>query len=327
MITLTEKTNDILHLEKGISLIKDYFPARLSQRLSLTKVSAPLFVQSGTGFNDDLNGVEKPVKFNLKNIPYPVEIVQSLAKWKRMRLYELGLEPEQGIVTDMRAIRPDEVVSPIHSFYVDQWDWEKRILAEHRRISYLKDTVEQIYQAILDTNAMLEEAHEKSLDLPSSVYFIDSETLLKRYPGLTPKERENRIAKEYGAVFIMGIGGPLSDQAVHDDRAPDYDDWSTANEEGFNGLNGDLILWNPAMNSALELSSMGIRVDAGSLREQLSRKDCGHRSELLFHSNVLNDVYPLSMGGGIGQSRLCMFLLQRKHISDVQSGIWPEGQL
>ncbi|WP_212003281.1 aspartate--ammonia ligase [Chitinophaga sp. HK235] len=325
MITLTTK-NDVLHLEKGIALIKEFFPVQLGRLLSLTKVSAPLFVKSGTGFNDDLNGVEKPVKFNLKDIPYPVEIVQSLAKWKRMRLHQLGMEAGQGIVTDMRAIRPDEVVSPIHSFYVDQWDWEKHIQASDRRISYLKDTVEKIYQAILDTNALLQEQHESVLELPASVYFIDSETLLKRYPGLTPKERENRIAKEYGAVFIMGIGGPLSDQAVHDDRAPDYDDWSTANEEGFFGLNGDLILWNPAMDSALELSSMGIRVDAASLKEQLSLKDCVHRSELEFHTNVLNSVYPLSIGGGIGQSRLCMFLLQRKHISEVQSGIWPESK-
>lgn len=316
---------ELLYGEKGVSLIKDYFSTQLCKQLSLTKVAAPLFVKSGTGFNDDLNGVEQPIRFNLKNIPYPVEIVQSLAKWKRMRLHELDMEPETGIVTDMRAIRPDEVVSDIHSFYVDQWDWEKCILDEHRNIPYLKETVKKIYQAILDTNKMLEEKHVRVLDLPESVYFIHSEELLQLYPDLDCKERENRIAKLHGAVFIMGIGGKLSNNAVHDDRAPDYDDWSSDNEDGYQGLNGDLILWNPVLDRALEISSMGIRVNAASLSSQLTLLGCDHRSGLQFHSNVLNNVYPLSIGGGIGQSRLCMFLLQKKKISEVQSGIWPDA--
>lgn len=316
---------ELLYGEKGVSLIKDYFSTQLCKQLSLTKVSAPLFVKSGTGFNDDLNGVEQPIRFNLKNIPYQVEIVQSLAKWKRMRLHELDMKPETGIVTDMRAIRPDEVVSDIHSFYVDQWDWEKCILDEHRNIPYLKETVKKIYQAILDTNKMLEEKHVRVLDLPESVYFIHSEELLQLYPDLDCKERENRIAKLHGAVFIMGIGGKLSNNAVHDDRAPDYDDWSSGNEDGYQGLNGDLILWNPALDRALEISSMGIRVNAASLSNQLTLLGCEQRRGLQFHSNVLNNVYPLSIGGGIGQSRLCMFLLQKKKISEVQSGIWPDA--
>ncbi|SEA40279.1 aspartate-ammonia ligase [Chitinophaga terrae (ex Kim and Jung 2007)] len=317
--------SSLLAREKAIAFIKDYFSTQLCKQLSLTKVAAPLFVKSGTGLNDDLNGVERPVVFQLKGVNGGVEIVQSLAKWKRKRLHELEIPAGHGIVTDMRAIRPDEVISPIHSFFVDQWDWEKRIAVTDRNIAYLKETVLAIYAALVATNNRLKEEGEAGLELPETVHFIHSETLLQQYPNLTPKERENACAKKYGAIFIIGIGAPLSNSQVHDDRAPDYDDWTTANEDGHTGLNGDLIIWNPALNAALEISSMGIRVDAAALRKQLKAKNCEQRAEMEFHSNVLSSTYPLSMGGGIGQSRLCMLLLQQKHIADVQASVWPEG--
>ncbi|SEW33113.1 aspartate--ammonia ligase [Chitinophaga arvensicola] len=319
---LLSTQNELLTREKNIAHVKDVFAAQLGSELSLIKVSAPLFVKSGTGFNDDLNGIERPVRFRLNGIPEPVEIVHSLAKWKRMRLHQLGMAPGQGIITDMRAIRPDEEVSPVHSFYVDQWDWEKVISPENRNLHYLKYTVKHIYAAIQATNSIVGASIGKPLQLPSDIHFIHSEELLGKYPALTPKERENAIAKEYGAVFIMGIGGELSNQQIHDHRAPDYDDWSTSNDDGYTGLNGDIVLWNPVLNSALEISSMGIRVDATAMQHQLRLKKCTERAELEFHANILNETYPITMGGGIGQSRLCMFLLQQAHIADVQSSIW-----
>ncbi|RAJ83470.1 aspartate-ammonia ligase [Chitinophaga dinghuensis] len=321
----TSAQSDMLAKEQIIAQVKDFFATQLCQQLSLIKVTAPLFVKSGTGFNDDLNGVEKPVQFQLKGVSESVEIVQSLAKWKRMRLHELETPSGHGIVTDMRAIRPDEVISPIHSFFVDQWDWEKRISQQDRTLAYLRQTVNAIYQAVRATNDMVAAETGQALDLPATIHFIHSEDLLKQYPDLTPKERENEITRQYGAVFVMGIGGPLSNSQVHDDRAPDYDDWTTANEDGYHGLNGDILIWNPALNSALEISSMGIRVDATALKKQLALKNCEERAALEFHSNVLNSAYPLSMGGGIGQSRLCMLLLQKQHIAEVQSSIWPKG--
>ncbi|SHL72391.1 aspartate-ammonia ligase [Chitinophaga jiangningensis] len=323
----TAKTSKsaLLAKEELIAKIKDFFALQLCQQLSLVKVTAPLFVKSGTGLNDDLNGIERPVKFNLNGVNTPVEIVQSLAKWKRMRLHELDIQPDNGIVTDMRAIRADEVISPIHSFFVDQWDWEKRIGQQDRSIAYLQQTVNAIYSAVKATNEMLAGHQEQTLELPQNVHFIHSEALLAMYPHLSAKERENEITKQYGAVFIMGIGAALSNSQAHDDRAPDYDDWSTPNEDGYTGLNGDLIIWNPALNSALEISSMGIRVDAAALKKQLAIRNCEERSRLDFHSSVLNSAYPLSMGGGIGQSRLCMLLLQKKHIAEVQASVWPEG--
>lgn len=317
----------LLVKEELIAKIKDHFAQQLCQQLSLVKVTAPLFVKAGTGLNDDLNGIERPVKFNLNGVNTPVEIVQSLAKWKRMRLHELEIQPGHGIVTDMRAIRADEVISPIHSFFVDQWDWEKRIGQQDRSIAYLQSTVNAIYSAVKATNDMLADQQEQRLALPENVHFIHSEALLAQYPHLSPKERENEITKQYGAVFIMGIGAALSNSQVHDDRAPDYDDWSTPNEDGYTGLNGDLIIWNPALNSALEISSMGIRVDAAALKKQLAIRHCEERAQLDFHASVLNSAYPLSMGGGIGQSRLCMLLLQQKHIAEVQASVWPEGAL
>lgn len=321
--TQTTSYTTLLGKEKAIAFIKDYFSMQLCKQLSLTKVAAPLFVKSGTGLNDDLNGIERPVSFKLKGVDNGVEIVQSLAKWKRKRLHELEIPAGQGIVTDMRAIRPDEVTSPIHSFLVDQWDWEKHISVTDRNIPYLRETVEAIYQALRATNSRIQEEGLPGLQLPETLHFVHSEDLLQQYPDLSPKERENACAKEFGAIFIIGIGAPLSNSLVHDDRAPDYDDWTTPNDDGYTGLNGDLIIWNPAHQAALEISSMGIRVDATALRRQLDAKDCAHRAEMEFHSQVLNNTYPLSMGGGIGQSRLCMLLLQLKHIAEVQASIWP----
>lgn len=315
----------MLQTEQGIALIKDIFPKNLAQRLSLTKISAPLFIKSGTGINDDLNGIEKPVQFYLKNVNYSVEIVQSLAKWKRARLHELSILPGNGILTDMRAIRPDEDISPIHSYYVDQWDWEKCIEAKDRTIAYLKETVKNIYECIKATAAVVQKLiNSPELQLPEDIYFIHAEELLSKYPDLMPKERENKVVQEYRAVFIMGIGGKLANNEPHDGRAPDYDDWSTQNDDGHTGLNGDLMVWNPILNRAFELSSMGIRVNSAAIEQQLVLLNCQDRRSLHFHSNVISGTYPQSIGGGIGQSRLCMFLLQKEHIAEVQSSVWPQ---
>jgi aspartate--ammonia ligase len=319
--------SDILKTEEKISFIKERFRKRLCHNLNLVNVSAPIAVPDGTGINDDLNGIEKPVSFEIKNINgQRVSIVQSLAKWKRIRLKEFEIEPGKGILTDMRAIRPDEVISPIHSVYVDQWDWEKCILPEQRGLNYLRTTVESIYEAIKATeNDLCVFYPDMTQMLPDKIHFIHSEELLKLYPYLTPKQRESKIAQKYGAVFITGIGANLSNCEPHDGRAPDYDDWSTLNEDGYFGLNGDIILWYPVLQTAFEVSSMGIRVDKDALERQLKLKDCTDRKKLLFHSMLLNGELPYCIGGGIGQSRLCMFLLKKSHIGEVQSGIWPEA--
>jgi aspartate--ammonia ligase len=324
-ITTLSDSKKIIDTEQAISLIKFMFPQTLAEKLSLVKVSSPLFIKSGTGINDDLNGIEKPVRFKLKNVAEPVEIVQSLAKWKRVKLHELQIEEGKGILTDMHAVRPDEDISPIHSFYVDQWDWEKRIGIADRSVAYLKETVRAIYKSLLVTRRSIHKIIQlPEIDLPEDIYFIHAAELLKLYPDLTAKERENEIVKKHRAVFIIGIGGNLTNNEPHDGRAPDYDDWSSENEEGYKGLNGDLVLWNPILSRAFELSSMGIRVNKTSLAEQLQLKGLETRSTLQFHSNILNDTYPQSIGGGIGQSRLCMFLLQKQHIAEVQSSTWPE---
>ncbi len=317
---------DKLKTEEAICLIKEKFSKKLSRSLNLVKVSAPIAVLDGTGINDDLNGIEKPVSFPVKGMNGKrASVVQSLAKWKRLRLKEFNIETGKGILTDMRALRPDEDLSPIHSIYVDQWDWEKHILNEQRSLNYLKTTVESIYEAIKATERELCEIYpELSPDLPDKIYFIHSEELLKQFPGLTVKQRETEIARIFGAVFIIGIGANLSNGLPHDGRAPDYDDWSSLNDDGFNGLNGDIILWNPSLNSAFEISSMGIRVNREAMLRQLEIKGCQERSSLLFHSLLLNNQLPLSIGGGIGQSRLCMFLLKKMHIGEVQSSIWPD---
>ena len=302
--------------EKAIKAVKDMFQANLSAQLVLLRVTAPMMVLSGQGLNDDLNGVERPVKFPVKSMDEaPAEVVHSLAKWKRLKLAELGVEPGRGIYTDMNALRPDEDLDNIHSIYVDQWDWEKVMLPEERTTEFLHKTVRRIYEAVKVTeNKLYVEFPQIVPILPEEIFFISAEELLQRYPGKNPKERENAIAKEYGAVFIQGIGGKLSDGKSHDGRAADYDDWT---------LNGDILLWNPVLESAFEISSMGIRVDAPALHRQLSERDQLWKEELYFHRLLLEGKLPQTIGGGIGQSRLCMFLLRKAHIGEIQSSIWP----
>lgn len=311
--------------EKAIDLIKTSFSNRLAEQLNLFKISCPLVILDGTGINDDLNGTERPVRFPVKNqMDSKAVVVQSLAKWKRWQLAELKAEVGEGIITDMRALRPDEDYSSIHSIYVDQWDWEQCIRPEDRTLNYLKKTVRAIYASIKETESVVYNTFKEITPiLPDEITFIHSEELLQKYPQLSPKERENRIAQEHGAVFLIGIGAQLSHGDPHDGRAPDYDDWSSINEEGLNGLNGDILVWNPLLGTSLELSSMGIRVNAETLHRQLEMKQAQSRKELMFHKKLLNNELPESIGGGIGQSRLCMFLLKKNHIGEVQSGIWP----
>lgn len=324
--TIKTSCQEFLKTEEYIHFIKESFRKRLADNLNLVNVSAPIAVLDGTGINDDLNGIERPVSFPIKGMGgRKATIVQSLAKWKRIRLKEFNFETGRGLLTDMRALRPDEELSPIHSIYVDQWDWEKHILKNQRNIAFLKQTVESIYEAIKSTETDLFEMYPHYIPiLPDKIYFIHSEELLREYPDLTPRQRENEIARIFGAVFIIGIGAVLSNGYPHDGRAPDYDDWSSLNEDGFFGLNGDIILWNPVLEKAFEISSMGIRVDIDSMKRQLKEKGCTARENLLFHKMLLNNELPLSIGGGIGQSRLCMFLLRKKHIGEVQSSIWPD---
>ncbi len=302
--------------EKAIKAVKDMFQANLSAQLVLLRVTAPMMVLSGQGLNDDLNGVERPVKFPVKSLAdAPAEVVHSLAKWKRLKLSELGVTPGRGIYTDMNALRPDEDLDNIHSIYVDQWDWEKVMLPEQRNLDYLMQTVRHIYEAVKVTeNKLFVEFPQITPILPEEIHFIHAQELLDRYPSLSAKERENAIAKEYGAVFIMGIGEKLSNGEPHDGRAADYDDWS---------LNGDILLWNPVLDSAFEISSMGIRVDAPTLHRQLAERDQLWKEELYFHRLLLDGKLPQTIGGGIGQSRLCMFLLRKAHIGEIQSAIWP----
>lgn len=312
--------------EDGIELIKQAFPRLLCKALDLKKVSAPIFVMQGSGLNDDLNGVERPVGFPLKALAERrAEVVQSLAKWKRLRLKQLQIPEGQGILTDMRALRPDEDLSPIHSIYVDQWDWEKHIDKKHRSIAYLRKTVAAIYQAMRQMEQEIFELYPNIQPiLPEQIFYISAQDLQSKYPELDVKARENLIAKQHGAVFIMGIGADLEQGEPHDGRAPDYDDWSSLNESGFVGLNGDIIVWNPTLGRAFELSSMGIRVDKAALERQLKIRGCEERAELDFHQQILQETLPQSIGGGIGQSRLCMFLLRKAHIGEVQVSTWPE---
>ena len=312
--------------EKAIKAVKNMFQDNLSAQLALLRVTAPMVVMTGTGINDDLNGVERPVRFPVKDMgERQAEVVHSLAKWKRLKLAELGTAPGRGIYTDMNALRPDEELDNIHSIYVDQWDWERVIRPEDRNLDFLKKMVRRIYEAIKVTeNKLYVEFPQITPSLPEDIYFIHSEELLQMYPGLTPKERENEIVRRYGAVFIIGIGGELSDGSVHDGRAADYDDWSTPNSDGFNGLNGDILLWNPILESAFEVSSMGIRVSPESLERQLSIRGQEWKKELFFHKRLLAGMLPACIGGGIGQSRLCMYLLRKAHIGEIQSSLWPD---
>ena len=332
MLVIPKKYNPKLlpeTTEVAIQHIKDSFQRHLSKALCLRRVTAPLFVLSGTGINDDLNGVEHPVSFPIEALDgRRAEVVHSLAKWKRMKLGAYDIAPGYGLYTDMNAIRTFEDLDNLHSLYVDQWDWEKTIREEDRTLDYLKDTVRKIYSALKAVEADIYERFPHITPwLPEEVTFIHSQQLLDLYPDLTSKERENEAAKRYGAVFIIGIGAPLSDGEPHDGRAPDYDDWITPNSDGYQGLNGDLILWNPVLESGFELSSMGIRVSPESLRRQLRERGCEERMAYDFHKSLLEGRLPCSIGGGIGQSRLCMYLLQKAHIGEVQASIWPEEQI
>ena len=317
---------DLNQTEQAIKNIKDFFLTSLSTELRLRRVTAPLFVLRGLGINDDLNGVERPVTFPIKDMDdATAEVVHSLAKWKRLTLAEYKTSAGFGIVTDMNAIRADEELDNIHSLYVDQWDWERVLLAENRNEAYLRRIVKKIYGAILRTEFYICETYSQLKPfLPEDIHFIHSEELLKMFPDKTAKEREHLICQKYGAVFIIGIGGKLSDGKEHDMRAPDYDDWSTPNESGFQGLNGDLLVWYPLLGRSIELSSMGIRVDKESLLRQLVLQGKEERKELYFHQRLLGDTLPLTIGGGIGQSRLCMVLLHKAHIGETQASIWPD---
>ena len=296
--------------------------------MRLRRVTAPLFVLKGLGINDDLNGVERPVSFPIKDLgDQMAEVVHSLAKWKRLTLAEYNIDPGYGIYTDMNAIRADEELDNLHSLYVDQWDWEMVISREERTLDFLKSVVRRIYSAILRTEFLACETYPQLKPfLPREIHFIHSEELLKMYPGMTAKEREDAVCKKYGAVFIMGIGGKLSDGEKHDGRAPDYDDWTTPNSDGFLGLNGDILIWYPVLDRSIELSSMGIRVDKEALLRQLALEGQEQRAELFFHKQLLEGKLPLSIGGGIGQSRLCMIMLQKAHIGEIQASIWPDEQ-
>lgn len=315
--------------EIAIKDIKEEFQSALAEALNLRRVTAPLFVMAGTGINDDLNGVEHAVSFQIDAMGgRKAEVVHSLAKWKRAKLAAYGIAPGFGIYTDMNAIRTFEELDNLHSLYVDQWDWEKSINDEDRTVDYLKDTVRKIYQAIKKIEASIYRRYPHiTPTLPDDITFVHSEDLLKEFPGKTPREREYEIARRHGAVFIIGIGAPLADGQPHDGRAPDYDDWSTPGADGHIGLNGDIILWNRVLDYPFEVSSMGIRVSPESLKRQLEIRGCSERAALPFHRALLAGELPASIGGGIGQSRLCMFLLQKAHIGEVQASIWPEDQI
>ena len=315
--------------EGAIKEIKDFFQMDLASELRLRRVTAPLFVKQGTGINDDLNGVERAVRFPVKDMEGTVcEIVHSLAKWKRLTLAEYHIEPGYGIYTDMNAIRADEELDNIHSLYVDQWDWERVMDESQRTPEFLKDIVRRIYSTLLRTEYMVCEKYPSIKPvLPDGIHFIHAEQLRRRFPELTPKEREDAICKEFGAVFVMGIGCALGDGSKHDGRSADYDDWSTPADidgETFPGLNGDILVWNPVLERSFELSSMGIRVNKEALLRQLSLAGEDHKATLFFHKKLINGELPQSIGGGIGQSRLCMFFLRKAHIGEIQASVWPE---
>ncbi|HHV98259.1 MAG TPA: aspartate--ammonia ligase [Clostridiaceae bacterium] len=301
----------------AIKLVKDYFERELARNLNLVRVSAPLFVMPETGLNDNLNGVERPVSFEIKAIDGKyVEIVQSLAKWKRFALKKYNFGCGEGLYTDMNAIRRDEDLDNLHSVYVDQWDWEKVLSREERNTEYLKDTVRTIFKVFKLTESYICDKYEQlERFLPDDIYFITTQELEDLYPNLSPKEREDEIAREKKAVFIMQIGGELKSGTKHDGRAPDYDDWS---------LNGDIIFWYPVLNRAFEVSSMGVRVDEETLLRQLKIAGCEERKELQYHKALLSGELPYTIGGGIGQSRICMFFLGKAHIGEVQASVWPD---
>jgi aspartate--ammonia ligase len=320
---------DLKRTEKAIKLVKDTFQDNLSAELKLRRVTAPLFVLKGTGVNDDLNGVERKVTFPIRDLDdREAEVVNSLAKWKRMALADYNITDGSGIYTDMNAIRPDEELDNLHSLYVDQWDWELVIGNEQRNLDFLKNVVNRIFEVLKRTEFVIYENYpELTPMLPEKITFIHAEDMQKRFPNDPPKLREMEYAREYGAIFIIGIGGALADGKPHDGRAPDYDDWLTPTGGGYKGLNGDIILWHPVLRIPFEISSMGIRVDKQALIQQLEITGTDERKNLDFHRRLLNEELPLSIGGGIGQSRLCMYFLQKAHIGEIQSGIWPEKMI
>lgn len=311
---------DLHDTQLAIKTVKDFFQALLAQRLNLTRVSAPLFVDSTTGLNDNLNGYERPVAFDiLEQKDKLAEVVHSLAKWKRYALHKYGFSLGEGIYTDMNAIRRDENTDNIHSVFVDQWDWEKIIKKEDRNLDFLKETVRTVYNCLRKTEQYMSIQYDYiDLILPKEIFFITSQELEDLYPMQSPKEREYYIAKEKGAVCVMQIGDKLVSGEPHDGRAPDYDDWA---------LNADILVYYPVLDIALELSSMGIRVDKDALLSQLDKAGCPERKELSFQKAVINEEVPYTIGGGIGQSRICMFFLRKAHIGEVQSSLWPEDML
>ena len=309
----------IRQTEVAIKKVKDFFEKDFSIQLNLTRVSAPLFVDKASGINDLLNGVERPVGFDIKNVPGEYEIVQSLAKWKRMALKRYGFGHNEGLYTDMNAIRRDEDLDNLHSVFVDQWDWEKIISKEERNAETLRKTVRSIYNSLKHTERYIAQDYSfANVFMPDDITFVTTQELEDRYPDLSPKDREYAIAKEHGAVFIMQIGGALKSGDIHDGRAPDYDDWS---------LNGDIIVYYPVLDIALELSSMGIRVDEDALRRQLKIRGCEDHADLPFQKALLNGELPYTIGGGIGQSRMCMFFLHKAHVGEVQSSVWPHDMI
>ncbi|MDE3955344.1 aspartate--ammonia ligase [Glaesserella parasuis] len=315
--------------QQEISFVKNTFTQNLIEQLDIIEAQGPILSEVGNGMQDNLSGIEKAVQVNVKCIPGAVyEVVHSLAKWKRHTLARFGFQEGEGLFVHMKALRPDEdSLDPTHSVYVDQWDWEKVIPAGKRNFDYLKQTVRSIYRAIRLTELAVEARFDIPSVLPKEITFVHSEDLVKRYPTLTSKERENAICKEYGAVFLIGIGGKLSDGKAHDGRAPDYDDWTTVSEGEYKGLNGDILVWNEQLGTAFELSSMGIRVDETALRLQVALTGDEDRLEMDWHKDLLAGRLPLSIGGGIGQSRMAMFLLRKKHIGEVQSSVWPKEML
>ncbi len=311
---------DPTETQRAIKRIKDHFQKELAYSLNLGRVSAPLFVFPESGLNDELNGYERRVGFTIKDIDErEVEVVQSLAKWKRNALGKYRARPGRGLYTDMNAIRRDEELDNLHSIYVDQWDWEKVITKDQRNIEFLEHTVRNIYRCLLDLEEYVWDHYpDLSIEMPKKITFIDSQELEDRYPDKTSKEREKLAAEEYGAIFVKRIGGKLKSGEPHDGRAPDYDDWE---------LNGDIILWNPVLEDAFEISSMGIRVDADAMLRQLKLAGKEERKDLKFHQDIINDRLPLTIGGGIGQSRLCMYFLKKAHIGEVQVSVWPEDMI
>lgn len=317
-LIIPENYNPVLDLrdtEIAIKLVKDFFETELARQLNLTRVSAPIMVTPESGLNDNLNGVERPVSFDVLETGQTVEIVHSLAKWKRQALKTYGFKPGEGLYTDMNAIRRDEETDNIHSIFVDQWDWERIITREQRNEAFLRQIVEKIYLTLRKAEGYVC-AHYPHIkpELPDHITFITSQELEDRYPDQSGKEREYLAAREYGAVFLMGIGGALKSGKIHDGRAPDYDDWN---------LNGDILLYDPLLDISLEVSSMGIRVDPEALRRQLTIRGCEDRAELPFQKALLNGELPLTIGGGIGQSRMCVYLLRKAHVGEVQASLWP----